>query len=89
MDDGVRVPAVVIWPSVTEPGSQSDVRLQSTDLYPTILRMLNVERLKDHVIDGVDFAKALRGEEMDRGPMFESRSYAKLVSTGRWEGVRH
>ena len=69
-EGGVRVPAVVVWPGVTKPGSRSDVRIQSTDLYPTILRMLNVERPKDHVIDGVDFAKALRGEEMDRGPMF-------------------
>ena len=57
-------------PVSPKPGSRSDVRIQSTDLYPTILRMLNVERPKDHPIDGVDFAKALRGEEMDRGPMF-------------------
>jgi len=69
-EGGIRVPAVVVWPGVTNPGSRSDVRVQSTDLYPTILRMLNVERPKDHVIDGVDFAKALRGEAMDRGPMF-------------------
>jgi arylsulfatase A-like enzyme len=69
-EGGVRVPAVVVWPGVTEPGSRSDVRIQSNDLYPTILRMLNVERPNDHVIDGVDFAKALHGEEMDRGPMF-------------------
>ena len=69
-EGGVRVPAVVVWPGVTEPGSRNDTRIQSMDLYPTILRMLNVERPKDHVIDGVDFAKALRGEEMDRGPMF-------------------
>jgi len=69
-EGGIRVPAVVVWPGVTKPGSRSDTRIQSTDLYPTILRMLNVEQPKDHVIDGVDFAKALRGEEMDRGPMF-------------------
>ena len=69
-EGGIRVPAVVVWPGVTKPGTRSDVHIQSTDLYPTILRMLNVERPKDHVIDGVDFAKALRGEEMDRGPMF-------------------
>ncbi len=69
-EGGIRVPAVVVWPGVTEPGSRSEVRIQSTDLYPTILRMLDVERPKDHVIDGVDFARALRGEEMDRGPMF-------------------
>jgi len=69
-EGGVRVPAIVVWPRVTKPGSRSEVRIQSTDLYPTILHMLNVERPKDHVIDGVDFSKALRGEEMDRGPMF-------------------
>jgi len=66
----VRVPAVVVWPGVTKPGSRSDVRIQSTDLYPTILRMLKVKRPKGHVIDGIDFAKALRSERMDRGPMF-------------------
>ena len=69
-EGGVRVPALVVWPGVTEPGSRSDVRIQSTDLYPTILHMLNVERLREHTIDGVDFASALRGEDMDRGPMF-------------------
>lgn len=69
-EGGVRVPAVVAWPGVTEPGSRSDVRIQSNDLYPTILRMLNVDRPKDHAIDGVDFANALRGEKFDRGPMF-------------------
>lgn len=69
-EGGVRVPAVVVWPGVTKPGSRSDLRIQATDLYPTVLRMLNVEGPKDHIIDGVDFAKALRGEVMDRGPMF-------------------
>ena len=69
-EGGVRVPAVVVWPGVTQPGSRSNVRIQSNDLYPTILRMLNVDRPKDHVIDGVDFTKALRGEDMDRGPIF-------------------
>ena len=69
-EGGVRVPAVVVWPGVTKSGSRSDVRIQSNDLYPTIFRMLNVERPKNHIIDGVDFAKALRGEEMYRGPMF-------------------
>ncbi len=69
-EGGVRVPAVVVWPGVTKPGTLSEVRIQATDLYPTILRMLNVDRPKEHVLDGVDFTKALRGEKMDRGPMF-------------------
>ena len=69
-EGGVRVPAVVVWPGVTKPGSNSEARIQSNDLYPTILSMLQIERPKKHTIDGVDFTRALRGKEMDRGPMF-------------------
>ena len=69
-EGGVRVPAVVVWPGVTEPGTRSDVRIQANDLYPTILRMLDVDLPVEHVIDGVDFTKALRGKAMARGPMF-------------------
>jgi len=97
-EGGIRVPAVVVWPGVTKPGSRSDVRVQSNDLYPTILRMLNVERPKDHVIDGVDFAEALRGEPMERGPMFtlvpghgntpEWLPPAMAVHHGDWKFIR-
>lgn len=69
-EGGIRVPAVIVWPGVTKPGSQSDVRIQAGDLYPTMLRMLNIQHPSTHIIDGVDFVKALRGEAMDRGPMF-------------------
>jgi len=69
-DGGIRVPAVVVWPGVAKPGSRSSVRIQSNDLYPTVLDMLNVDRPKNHIIDGVDFTRALRGKKMDRGPMF-------------------
>lgn len=69
-EGGVRVPAVVVWPGVTKPNSLSDVRIQSNDLYPTILRMVNVAKPAGHVIDGVDFVPALQGEIIDRGPMF-------------------
>ncbi|MDF1841814.1 MAG: sulfatase [Rubripirellula sp.] len=69
-EGGVRVPAVVVWPGITKPGSRSDVRIQSNDLYPTILRMVNLEWPQDHEIDGVDFRPALHGKVMDRGPMF-------------------
>ena len=69
-EGGIRVPAVVVWPGVTKPGSRNDTRIQSNDLYPTILRMLDLQMPQDHAIDGVDFAKALKGEELDRKPMF-------------------
>jgi arylsulfatase A-like enzyme len=69
-EGGIRVPAVVVWPGSAKPGSTSDVRIQSNDLYPTILKMLEVGQKKGHIIDGVDFSQALHGKNMDRGPMF-------------------
>ena len=69
-EGGIRVPAVVVWPGVTQPGSRNDTRIQANDLYPTILRMLDLKHPKDHVIDGVDFSNALSGQKMERKPMF-------------------
>jgi arylsulfatase A-like enzyme len=69
-EGGIRVPAVVVWPGVTKPDSRNDTRIQANDLYPTILRMLNLKHPEDHVIDGVDFSNALSGQKMERKPMF-------------------
>ena len=69
-EGGVRVPAVVVWPGVTKPGALSETRIHATDLYPTILQMLSVDQPKSHTIDGVDFSKALQGEELQRPPLF-------------------
>jgi len=69
-EGGVRVPAVVVWPGVTKPGSQNETRIQAIDLYPTVLQMLGVESPKNAVIDGVDFTESLRGAEVERSPMF-------------------
>ena len=69
-EGGVRVPAVVVWPGVTKPGSRNETRIQAIDLYPTILHMLGVKSPKTAVIDGVDFTEALRGADVERSPMF-------------------
>ncbi len=69
-EGGIRVPAVISWPGVTKPGSINQSRVQSNDLYPTLLEMLGIDFPKDHSIDGVNFTKALRGEVLKRPPMF-------------------
>lgn len=69
-EGGIRVPAVVVWPGATAPSSRSDLRIQSADLYPTILKMLNISLPEDHEVDGVDFTPALQGKPIERGPTF-------------------
>lgn len=69
-EGGIRVPAVVVWPGITAPGSRNKTRIQSLDLYPTILKMLGIVPPEEHIIDGLDFTKALQGIEYERDPMF-------------------
>ncbi|MBA63070.1 MAG: N-acetylgalactosamine 6-sulfate sulfatase [Planctomycetaceae bacterium] len=69
-EGGIRVPAVFVWPGVTTAGSRNETRIQSLDLYPTILKMLGIVQPEEHIIDGRDFTKALEGVEYEREPMF-------------------
>lgn len=68
-EGGIRVPCIVVWPKLTKPGSRSDVKIQSTDFYPTILNQLGIALPKKHKIDGIDITTALKGEIQDRGPI--------------------
>jgi arylsulfatase A-like enzyme len=36
-EGGTRVPCVVVWPGIANPGSRSDALVQSEDFYPTLL----------------------------------------------------
>lgn len=65
-EGGIRVPAVIAWPGVVEAGAKSDARIQSTDLYPTILNALGIGIPKAHALDGMDLGEALAGKAMKR-----------------------
>lgn len=65
-DGGVRVPMIVRWPGVTQPGEVSNAMVTSTDHYPTILAMAGLSPRPDDHKDGVNYAPALRGEPFER-----------------------
>ena len=65
-EGGIRVPTVIAWPGVVKPASQSEARIQSTDLYPTLLNALGIKMPDNHPIDGIDIAPALSGKELKR-----------------------
>jgi len=69
-EGGVRVPCVVVWPGITTPGTQTDVAIQSTDFYPTILNQLNIDLPENYSIDGFDITPALKQNSFKRGPIF-------------------
>lgn len=69
-DGGVRVPAVIVWPGVVEPGSRNDTLLTSTDFFPTLLEMTGMKPSAGQEFDGVSIVPALKGKSQERGPIF-------------------
>lgn len=69
-EGGIREPTIVRWPGVTNPGSESDAVVTSTDYYPTLLEAAGLPRADDQHVDGKSFVAALRGEPYQRGPVF-------------------
>lgn len=69
-DGGVRVPAVVVWPGNVKAGARNNDLITSTDLYPTLLDMLELKPSPDQKFDGVSILPALRGGELERDAIF-------------------
>ncbi|MDF1852489.1 MAG: sulfatase [Verrucomicrobiales bacterium] len=69
-EGGIRVPTIVAWPGVTQPGSRSEELIQTSDFYPTLLNQLEIAIPEDHVVDAVDIMPALRGKPLDREAIF-------------------
>ena len=69
-DGGIREPCIVVWPGITEPNTRTDEIIQSTDFYPTILKLIGAEFPKNHTIDGKDITPILKGGNLDREGIF-------------------
>ena len=51
-EGGIRVPMMVRWPGVIEPGSRCEVPVISTDYVPTIMELAGLTPISDHPVDG-------------------------------------
>jgi arylsulfatase A-like enzyme len=73
-EGGIRVPMIVKWPGVTEPGSICEDYVIIEDIFPTFLEIAGVRRYRQigGKIDGVSFVPLLRGKRpVDRDrPLF-------------------
>ena len=70
-EGGIRVPLIVRWPGVTQPGAVSAVPVTSVDYFPTLANSAAVELADDRVIDGVDLMPVLKGgDSLGRDAIF-------------------
>ena len=97
-EGGVRVPCVIAWPGLVQPGSRSNVIVQSEDYYPTLAEGLALAPQPDQQFDGVSILRALKGEPCERGPVFNYFPHdpgvpdwlppAVAVHAGDWKLIR-
>ena len=94
-EGGLRVPVIVKWPGVTEPGSISDEPVISTDFYPTILGATGLPKRPLQHVDGVDLSSVLKERSrIDRQSLFwhyphynqHPQSFpATVIRKGHWK----
>jgi arylsulfatase A-like enzyme len=92
-DGGLRVPFMVRFPGVVNPGSKTDYAGLSFDLFPTFLELAGIERSAE--LDAVSLVPVLRGGTIERqrdlyfvrregGPAHNGKSYEALIR-GSWK----
>lgn len=70
-EGGVRIPLIVQWPGITEPGSRAQTPVFGTDLYPTILSMVESPVPEGQGVDGTSLLPLLRqSEELSRERLY-------------------
>lgn len=69
-EGGIRVPLLVKWPNVTQPGSSSDEPVINVDFYPTILEMTGTTKPKDYRLDGESLISLLKEPQSKLKPRF-------------------
>jgi arylsulfatase A-like enzyme len=60
-EGGTRVPMVIRWPGHAAAGRTESTPVISTDFYPTLLELADLEPLPDNVLDGESLVPLIRG----------------------------
>lgn len=69
-EGGLKVPAIVRYPGLVEPGSTSDDLVVGTDLFVTLARLGGGSIPDDRPIDGIDVRTVLSGGELEARTVF-------------------
>ena len=64
-EGGLRVPAIIRYPGVVNPGSVSDAPSIGMDLFMTILAQTEARVPNDRILDGIDLSPLFEGKQID------------------------
>ena len=84
-EGGIRVPCIMRWPTVIEPGSSNSEITGIIDLLPTFCAIAGVEPPQDRVIDGRNILPYLMGEKLEE-PIHDSFVVpGSVIRNGHWK----
>lgn len=69
-EGGIRVPTLVRWPGVVEPGSESAEPIIGIDFYPTLLEAAGLPMRPEQHLDGISILPLLTGGALDRDAIY-------------------
>ena len=97
-EGGIRVPTIARWPGVAQQGSECSSPIISNDYFPTLMEIANGENAprSGTELDGQSIVPLLRGESMERGPLYwdyphygnQGGAPASAIRDGRWKLIR-
>lgn len=96
-EGGIREPLIVRWPGVAPAGSTNNTPVISTDFYPTLIDACGIKLLPEQHKDGRSLVPLLKGQPLDRGPLFWHYPHwgnqggipSSAVRLGPWKLIRH
>ncbi|NOT63492.1 MAG: sulfatase-like hydrolase/transferase [Acidobacteria bacterium] len=83
-EGGIRVPAIIRWPSIIKAGRVSDAVASGMDVMPTLLDSLGIALERDDRVDGVSFGKLFVSNAWQRDK-FIYWQYDEAISVPRDE----
>ncbi|MEO6388070.1 MAG: sulfatase-like hydrolase/transferase [Croceibacterium sp.] len=87
LEGGLRIPAIVRWPGVTLPETQSTVPIMSMDWLPTFVAAAGGAPDPAYPTDGTDVRAALLGQNLPERPLFWrfKNKDQKAHRRGKWK----
>ena len=65
-EGGLRVPSIIEWPARIQKHRETDVPAVTSDIYPTLLEIADLEIEKQPVLDGISLIPLIKGEMEER-----------------------
>ena len=96
-EGGIREPFYIKAPGIAKAGSKCATPVNGIDWYPTLLELCGIEVPKKQKVDGVSLVPLLKGEEIQKRPLFwhyphygnQGGEPSSIIMEGKWKLIHY